>query len=603
MKRALAVFAIFGVVGFAGLAQFTGKWEAELQILPAADVGINSTSITLDYTFADWTLGMTASYNYIWGFDDLTFKYEGSLGPADLDISMTFVPSTKRVALVRNRIWDANLGLPGHTNLLLQYYPLAWFVNGPAYYSLDLSSSMDFAGVNLGLDVSHTVNYVYKVAWEDFAAWSTANAAKFDLVTDTWAVVLNGITLDPDGPGATPNGNEVELPYKFIVYHGTTFPDPNITLGFDADAEAFLDVVWDMLFDVSTYPTPVSYDGFIDTDDVEVWFLLPVYMEYTLTASVDPVSLEVVFDDVCTGIQFKEATLTFSELSLCCGVTYDLAVTFTKAGFDKAVFSLSNIGFVCCGITMDVDVEFGTTYKEVSLSLEMVPESLCADVTFGTELETGEDWEILGFSIDYIGISCEFAECLSFFSGTAFVSDDLEYLGLTWADDDGDLVAQYDDEPAEFPYIGVIFDTDIADTPVTDWELASGSYYEVTEQTGSYTIGQTTYVYEYTFDLYLWQEFEYVELSFCGPGCCGGNYEVKAYAYWAMYWLVEGFIDEDVRIAWGDPTIVFPTIFGLSRIGVETTIPVFEGLEFTLDFEYHVFLETIDLKLGWSFTF
>jgi len=604
MKRALAILAVCSLFGFGVWAQFSGEWSGEFQILPAGDYGLNSIDITLNYTFGDWETGATASYNYVWGFDDLTFEVSGPVGPISLEGSMTFVPSTKRVALVRNRVWDANLGEEGHTNLLVQYYPLAWYVNGPAYYSSDLSLSWDFGGLSFDFAVSHTRNYVYKVDWEDYAAFYATQAAKFDLVIgdDDWAIVLNKITLDPDGPNQAPDGDEVELPYKFDLVQtpSGTFPTATGTLEFTLGGEAFLDKVWNMLFS----PTPFTgdWEDFIDTDDVEVWMLLPVYMEYTLSTTADPFSLEVVFDDVCTGIQFKEATLGFTGLGLCCGVTYDMEVTFTKAGFDTAVFTLNDLGFLCCGITMDLEVEFGTTYKEVSIDLDMVPESLCADVTFGIDLDTGEDWEILGFGIDYLEISCEFAECISFFSGTAFVSDDLEYLGLTWADGVDALPngakSQYDDEPADFPYIGVIFGTDVSETAADDWELASGTHYELT---GTQDGEETTYPYD--FDLWIWQEFEYTEFSFCGPGCCGGEYEVTLSAYWAKYWLVEGSIDQDKRITWGSATVDKPTILGLSRIGVDATIPVLTNLEITTGVDFDVFLGSFDVTLGWTFSF
>jgi len=599
MKRALAILAVCSLFGFGVWAQFSGEWSGEFQILPAGDYGLNSIDITLNYTFGDWETGVTASYNSSWGFDDLTFDVAGPLGPISLEGSMTFVPSTKRVALVRDRIWDANLGEEGHTNLLVEYYPFAWYVNGPAYYSSDLSLNWEFGGLSFDFAVSHTRNYVYKVSWEDYAAFYATQAAKFELVAADSAIVLNGITLKS-------GDEEVELPYKFELVQtpSATFPTTTGTLEFTSGGEDFLSVVWNMLFD-STLTG--AWEDFIDTDDVEVWLLLPVYMEYTLTTTADPFSLEVVFDDVCTGIQFKEATLGFTGLGLCCGVTYDMEVTFTKAGFDTAVFTLNDIGFLCCGITMDLEVEFGTTYKEVSISLDMVPESLCADVTFGIDLDTDEDWEILGFGIDYIEISCEFAECISFFAGTAFVSDDLEYLGLTWADKAADLPegvdSQFDDESADFPYIGVIFGTTVSETAADDWELASGSHYDVSESTATFTWGSQTYTADWEFDLYLWQEFEYTEFSFCGPGCCGGEYEVTLSAYWAKYWLVEGYIDEDTRMVWGAPTVVYPTILGLSRIGVDATIPVFTNLEITTGLDFNVFLGTFDVTLGWTFSF
>lgn len=71
-------------------------------------------------------------------------------------------------------------------------------------------------------------------------------------------------------------------------------------------------------------------------------------------------------------------------------------------------------------------------------------------------------------------------------------------------------------------------------------------------------------------------EFEYVSLTFCGPGCCGGTYKVTLYAY---------FVESG-------------KLFGINRLRGVMSIPLMTNLTLTLDFR-----TPSELRLGWTFTF
>lgn len=72
-------------------------------------------------------------------------------------------------------------------------------------------------------------------------------------------------------------------------------------------------------------------------------------------------------------------------------------------------------------------------------------------------------------------------------------------------------------------------------------------------------------------------EFEYMALTLCGPGCCGGQYKVTLYTY---------FTENPGKL------------FGINRFRGVMSIPVMSNLTFTVDFR-----TPAELRLGWTFTF
>ena len=137
----------------------------------------------------------------------------------------------------------------------------------------------------------------------------------------------------------------------------------------------------------------------------------PGEMGYDFTAKVDPFSAKISFVDNCTGIQFKKATITLKDLSLCCGLTYDAEVSFSKAnGFEYAKFTVKNLFDLCCGISFDVSAKFTTTAKELSITPKWEGIKNCitvyGDVQWDEELNKVAGLDIYGWKI-----KCEFAEC------------------------------------------------------------------------------------------------------------------------------------------------------------------------------------------------
>lgn len=120
MKRALAIGLILCMFGFAGFAQLTGSWSANLNILPA--VGLVDTTLVLKYTVAGWTWTSTVKFDTdpVAELDSVKFGVSGALGPLTVTGNMAF---------------DGNPA---------------------AYLSADIKAALSFAGVEGYIKVNHT---------------------------------------------------------------------------------------------------------------------------------------------------------------------------------------------------------------------------------------------------------------------------------------------------------------------------------------------------------------------------------------------------------------------------------------------------------------
>ncbi|MGY4706393.1 glycogen-binding domain-containing protein [Candidatus Bipolaricaulota sp. J31] len=136
--------------------------------------------------------------------------------------------------------------------------------------------------------------------------------------------------------------------------------------------------------------------------------LMPSYMRYTMTAEWGNFEGTLRFEDCCCGIVFKDLTLKASDLSLCCGLTYDAEFYFTKYGFRHVKFTADSLFELCCGIGVGLDVVFGVDYKRVTPKFSWGGITGCVDVygdaQFGGNILSG--FEVYGFKL-----RCELAKC------------------------------------------------------------------------------------------------------------------------------------------------------------------------------------------------
>ncbi|MBC7170109.1 hypothetical protein H5T54_04150 [Candidatus Bipolaricaulota bacterium] len=134
------------------------------------------------------------------------------------------------------------------------------------------------------------------------------------------------------------------------------------------------------------------------------------HMLYTFTLGVPPVELAVTFEDCCTGIMFGDFTLTMTGVGLCCGITYDMELYFTKAGFEYVLFSINDFFAWCCGISFDLEVEFGVDYKEVTLTPKFAGLGEACVTLYGDIIGWNE-FQFAGLVIYGFKIGCSLGDC------------------------------------------------------------------------------------------------------------------------------------------------------------------------------------------------
>jgi hypothetical protein len=134
MKRALAVCTVLAVLGFSafGIGTFSGNWSATVKLLPSPS--LISNSLTINYTDFGWTftgvLNLTGT-----AADTFQFTAKGAFGPLSLTANEWFS--------VPNAEWMGG----------------------------DLATSLDFAGLSLGLTVRHWDKDYADFFYTDNAPW------------------------------------------------------------------------------------------------------------------------------------------------------------------------------------------------------------------------------------------------------------------------------------------------------------------------------------------------------------------------------------------------------------------------------------------------
>lgn len=250
-----------------------------------------------------------------------------------------------------------------------------------------------------------------------------------------------------------------------------------------------------------TIQTPL-YEYCPPTSDAE--------MTYTLSAAFDPFWASIEFLDCCEGIEFYSATFGAEGLSLCCGVTYDATLVFTKEeGFVSLDIAIYDVFPICCGITFDLGITYTVDGKTIWASPNFAGfGDACFELYADLEYEGGENEDLYLHAIRVDGwrIYCELGEC----NWIEFVS----FLSPQHA------------------------------------------------------------------DLYGYPEgtFEFINLHFCGPGCCGGEYVVE------------------IGVHFTSGT----ALFGIDHIEAYLELPLMANFMLLVDFSSG---PPLGLDIGWVFTF
>jgi hypothetical protein len=403
MKRALAVCTVLAVLGFSafGIGTFSGKWETSMCFLPS--FSLSYTKLTINYTDFGWTFSSISKFDGT-GYVYQKFGASGAFGPFTVKGNMWFDPVAVK------------------------------------YMASDLSTTMDFAGIALGLTARHWV-YPY---------WGGT-----------------GYTYGPDD-----------------AWYPDTNPCPDQTTG-DAG------------------------------------------LQYILTAKVDPISIKLRFADCCTGTAFQDLLVKVTGIGLCCGISLNSELYFTKAGFNYVKFSGINIP-LCCGVSLDIAVKFTVDSKTVSVTPKFAGIGEACFTVYG--VPTGDfalpyiSWT--GIEIKAWAIECKLGDC--------------NYIKFVTAADAGWYNSNVES----------VFKTNV-------------------------TCDSTTCALN---------EYEYINLGFCGAGCCGGKYTV------------------DLSVFFGSGSEA--GLFDITRLAGKMSIPVMANL--TADVSFSVYAKCAcppSLCMGWTFTF
>ena len=310
-------------------------------------------------------------------------------------------------------------------------------IAGMAQFSGTWETCLSILPAPIALDYT-TLTITY-----DMAGWAITSVTEFDSsgysqqdfkVSGTLGAlsITGGMNFDPTGPAYESSWVEAVLDFAGVNF--------------------------DLLI---SHTTQTPYYEYCKPTD-------PAEMVYSLGITADPVSAGLTFVDCCTGIYFYDLLVSFSGLSLCCGVTYDFEFAFNKVdGFDYVKFSLNDVFPICCGISFDIAVTFTVDGKTVSITPKFAGFGeacfqLYADVSYAS---TGTEHDILIDGIELHGwkLYCELADC-NWLEIVTFISPD---------------------KAPDYGYKGV----------------------------------------------FQAKEFEYIKLHFCGPTCCGGIYEVELAVY------------------------------------------------------------------------
>jgi len=395
MKRifAGAFTFLFGVSAFA--LSLTGSWEARVDVLPALELG--HISFTIGVTNRELTICTTSVFEGDEGFTEERFGITGQLGLFSLAGEALIAPG---VVVLKSTPYTAT-GDPVAPPLSPP--EVEWKILGPIYRSSYLRLGAAFLGADFSLKIEHFLEHVLEFSFGDFGqTWSTdcpSNSryliASRDREIDVPRVV---ISYYADAAKTTLIRREaVEGPFEVLPDLSDYTPAAKTYLQNIAAARAT--ELGAAAFEV---PPPT-------TSELVFKLWVPYYMRYTFTTCAPPFRAEAVFDDVGTGIQFVEATLSLEGISPCCGIGIGAELSFTKCrGFEYLEIRLQDALRVCCGLDFDVTLRFTTTHNTISLEFEGLTWKPCVKIY--AEPEFIDEYTIGGLNIYGFEICCDLGD-------------------------------------------------------------------------------------------------------------------------------------------------------------------------------------------------
>jgi len=300
MKRALALLVAFGVLAFGQFPAFTGKWDLSVRLIPAP------ISLTSSLTLTTKIAGFDVSGYFRFtggGLDRVSFTTSGALGPFSLKGGMYFNPAV------------------------------------PEWMGGYLNTSLDFAGLGIGLDVYH---------------WDTDYNARFFQAAD-WPFLK---WLDGDNPCQTPG------------LYGMAY-----VLSTKVDPLAVKVIFADCCEGIEFYKSIITLKG--------LGICCGISMDATLTLKKSG---------------FDSLVLSGIEIPLCCGVSLTAKITFTvDAKTLETGLKFAGIGDACFTVYGDA-IKEDNAWKGIEIYGWKIKCTIaeCNYVEFLTALNPAKMEDILG---------------------------------------------------------------------------------------------------------------------------------------------------------------------------------------------------------------
>ena len=593
MKRALAILATCILFGFAGLAQFSGSWDLTLTILPSP-LSLEST-FTLEYTYANWVFSSTSDFKDT-GFTSLLFSASGTLGPVSIESEMEFLPQASITwtyyeletpqtpsCPLKTTVWywDPNAGTTG-----------AWVdtaVTFPVMNYWETTLSLSFAGLEAEL-------LMYQKGFDEFfgESWWYYDVSPLD----DGAGDPEYVTTRTKRTSGTPSFDEYDYDCWSYVNTGTGW---RVKVGGELNGVTL------------TSYTYFNLTETLDMDTDEGCPQLELKGDYAIAEYGE------------CGVGFTSELITFEGFSICCGATLNAALSIGCTGFDYLFVYVENVP-VFSWMNISPWVKFTIDKKEFGFCATPVTAGGCITVSPVFQMEEDKshnqiDNKIGGVIIKEISLTCEFSECSSFSATTVLY--DLKKNGLLeidgasvpvrfdiWTTDDGSSIL-----------VG-------SGVPVVDVTKEPAPAASITVDNTEYTYETSLYVCEPIVKYIAWEKFSF---SFCGPGCCGGNYEISIDTYfgkkYTLAWEVKPPFPIEVKVETeeGEEPLPHPgkpiekqqclkldytlaaeeqlgTLFGWMETDVSASVPISADIKLTLDLNVS-FQKIEKLGIGFSFQF
>ncbi|QAA76227.1 MAG: hypothetical protein BIP78_0461 [Candidatus Bipolaricaulis sibiricus] len=121
-----------------------------------------------------------------------------------------------------------------------------------------------------------------------------------------------------------------------------------------------------------------------------------MFLSHRLRYTSAPWTITIDFGDCCWGFTLRQIAVRADSRPLCCGISYDAALSWAPVGLGTFALTLRGLPLLCCGITADLSVTYATDQKVVHLEPNWPGGRGCLSV-YGDAVWTDNAWT--GFQI------------------------------------------------------------------------------------------------------------------------------------------------------------------------------------------------------------